>query len=79
MGYALGRIVAEDELAENMRYLNNNLPQPVYHGHVGSIAINSKYRGHGVGLRLMNALHTSFVRGYHVDKANLYCRVRMFL
>lgn len=78
MGYALGRV----EMApfENALDNNNMLYEKTPHlGHIASIAVNDKFRGHGVARKMMLQLHKSFVRDYDVDNVSLYCRVSLHL
>jgi ribosomal protein S18 acetylase RimI-like enzyme len=68
IGYALGRI--ESKLLEDDFYARYR-----YCGHVSSIAINSKFRGHGVAKNLIEELHKNFAKEYDIDTSDLYCRV----
>ena len=49
--------------------------EPVYQGHVTSIAVYSQHRKHGVAKKLMNTLHMNMANTYKIDTVNLHCRV----
>lgn len=51
---------------------------PSYVGHVASVAVHRKFRGHGVAQGFMQCLHYKLAKSYHVDKVTLYCRVGAF-
>ncbi|RYH04894.1 GNAT family N-acetyltransferase [archaeon] len=75
MGYALGRI--ESLPLDHLAHIAAPPSQPpsAYTGHVASIAVNPKFRGHGVAQQLMQELHRNIAVNYHVDSVTLYCRV----
>ena len=74
IGYALGQIrVKPQHTIPPMDHFN---PKPKeYEGHVTSIAIHEKFRGHKVGLNLMHTLHQRIAKEYGIDRVSLYCRV----
>lgn len=44
-------------------------------GHVASIAVHEKYRGHGAAKLLMKCLHYNFATQYSLDTVSLFVRV----
>ena len=49
--------------------------EPIYQGHVTSIAVYLEHRKHGIAKKLMNTLHMNMVNTYKIDTVNLHCRV----
>lgn len=69
MGYALGRMEVLPYALED---------SSMYCGHLVSVAVNSKYRGHGVAKHILEMLHENMVSKYYVNSASLFCRVSCF-
>ena len=72
MGYALGRIEEyspPNTLGFNIFHVREDI------GHLASIAVHERFQGQGLAQGLMARIHFNFAFYYHLDKANLYCRV----
>eukprot|EP01040_Poterioochromonas_malhamensis_P003952 gene3952-4228_t len=66
VGYALGRMEVLPYALED---------SSMYCGHLVSVAVNSKFRGHGVAKHILEMLHENMVSKYYVNSASLFCRV----
>ncbi len=80
IGYALGKIQlrGEDTIPNGLSHLSEPTPME-YEGHISSIAVHSRFRGSKAGFNLMKLLHHTMANEYSVDRATLYCRVRINL
>ncbi len=77
IGYALGRVELRRRHAGfSFQSQVPHMPSMAYQGHVTSIAVSNKYRGSGIGKRLMKTLHDSFIDQYSVEGVSLHVRQR---
>ncbi len=78
VGYGLGRIESintyEDPSGLIEQPYGASISRP-FQGHILSLAVNEKYRGHQVAINMMHLLHHRFATEYGVDSAALFCRV----
>jgi hypothetical protein len=49
--------------------------EPMYAGHLMSIAVHERFRNRGVAFSLMQVLQRNFIDDYRMDSINLNCRV----